>query len=220
MLLLNLDLLARDPQRFLLVVGLAVVALLLAITIHEFSHAFLAHRLGDQTAHRLGRLTLNPLKHLDPAGTVLLLLVGFGWGRPVPVNPYALRGNPKTGMAVVALAGPLSNFLMAAALAIPLRSAHDLPTFLVDVLFRVFFFNLLLGVFNLVPIAPLDGFKVALGLLPGNLAYSFARLEPYGPGILMAIIGIGYFTDFNPLWDVLSPVINLISLLLLGRRVL
>lgn len=220
LLLLNLDLLARDPQRFLIVVGLAVVALLLAITIHEFSHALLAHRLGDETAHRLGRLTLNPLAHLDPAGTLLLLLVGFGWGRPVPVNPYSLKGNPKTSMALVALAGPLSNFLMAGCLALPLRSAQDLPATLVEVLFRVYFFNLLLGAFNLIPIAPLDGFKVALGLLPRNLSYSFARLEPYGPGILMAIIGLGYFTSFNPLWDVLSPIINGVSSVLLGRRVL
>ncbi|MBI4498332.1 MAG: site-2 protease family protein [Chloroflexi bacterium] len=221
MLLLNLDLLARDPSRFLVVVGLGLVALLLAITIHEFSHALLAHRLGDHTAHRLGRLTLNPLAHLDPVGTVLLLLVGFGWGRPVPVNAYALKGNPKTSMALVALAGPLSNFLLAAALALPLRNAYALPEYLEEVLFRVFFFNLLLGVFNLLPVAPLDGFKVALGLLPRQTAYSFARLEPYGPGILMIVIAAGYFIPgFNPLWDILSPVINLLSLLLLGQRII
>lgn len=217
---MNLDLLTRDPQRFALVVGFAIISLLLAITIHEFSHALLATQLGDPLARRLGRLTLNPLAHLDPAGTVLLLLVGFGWGRPVPVNPYALRGNPRTSMALVALAGPLSNFLMAAALALPLRNAQDLPSTVVEVLFRVYFFNLLLGAFNLVPIAPLDGFKVALGLLPQNLALSFARLEPYGPGILMAIIGLGYFTDFDPLSDLLSPVINVTSELFLGREVL
>ncbi len=220
MLLFNFRRLMQDPVGFFLFAGLMVIALLLAITVHEFSHALLANRLGDQTARRMGRLTLNPLAHLDPAGTLLMLLVGFGWGKPVPVNGYALKGNPKTSMAIVALAGPLSNFVMAATLALPLRNGQNLPHIAFDVLGAMFQINLLLGVFNLLPIAPLDGFKVFLGILPHQAAYSFARLEPYGPGILMAIIGIGYFTRFNPLTSLLSPIVNFLSNILVGQPVI
>lgn len=232
MLLWNLPILFRDPLFFVFLVTGTVVALLVAITVHEFSHALIAFRLGDSTALRLGRLSLNPLAHLDPAGTVLLFLVGFGWGKPVPVNPYFLTGGARAGMAVVALAGPLSNLLTAAVFALPVRLgvmawhspfsyrlfAQVNPQWLIaDIIGLIVFYNLILAAFNLIPLAPLDGFKVALGILPKEISSSYAKLEQYGPAILFAVIGLGYFTDLNVLWGVLGPLVNAFAFLLVGR---
>ena len=122
MLLWNLRLLIDDPAAFFLLVAIVGFSLLIAITVHEFSHALMANRLGDPTAKRMGRLSLNPIKHLDPLGTLMLLLVGFGWGKPVPINPNYFRMNPRRGMAVSALAGPLSNFALAAVLGVIIRT--------------------------------------------------------------------------------------------------
>ncbi len=231
MLLFNLDLLRANPALFLVILLVTSIALLLAITIHEFSHALLATNLGDPTARRDGRLTLNPMAHLDPAGTVLLLLVGFGWGKPVQVNPFYLSIGAKVGMALVALAGPLSNFITASIFAIPVRFElipQDFPGTLpfsniaIDwtlsqLLKYIIVYNLILGVFNLIPLAPLDGFKVVLGILPRAAAISFSRLEQYGPMILMVIVGIGYFTDFNILGRIISPAVGLLTRVLIGR---
>lgn len=231
-MLFNLRLLFIDPQLFLLVVSGTILALLVAITIHEFSHAWLATNLGDPTAKGLGRLTLNPLSHLDPAGTLMLLLIGFGWGRPVPVNPQYLRNGAKAGMAIVALAGPLSNLITAAIFAVPIRlgatpwhspfqyvpfSQFSVNWVLADLIGLIIVYNLILGIFNLIPLAPLDGFKVALGLLPREAAISFSRLEPYGPVILFAVIGIGYFTDLNILGQIINPAVGLLTKVLIGR---
>ncbi len=173
------------------------VVLLIAFTIHELSHAVTADYLGDSTARRLGRVTLNPLAHLDPVGTLMLLLAGFGWAKPVPVNPYNLRGNPRTGMAVVAAAGPLSNLMMASLAIVPLRfgwlgalpfnTGRVLPS-LDFLLFEFIWINLVLAFFNLIPIVPLDGSKILLGLLPANLAYSLRPLEQYGPILLLVVV--------------------------------
>ncbi len=221
-----------DPVLFVIKLGLLAIALVAAITVHEFSHALVATRLGDYTARGLGRLSLNPLKHLDPFGTVLLLFAGFGWGRPVPVNPLHLRGDMRTGMALVSFAGPAANVALASLLGLLLRldllkwhppAAYPRP-FLetafawvaADVIGYVIFINLLLAVFNLIPLSPLDGFKVAVGLLPRDAATAFARTETYGPGILLLIIGADYF--FGPrILFFIHPAVDFLERLIVGR---
>jgi Zn-dependent protease len=203
-LLFYIDRFRDDFVAALIFLGAVATALLVGICFHEFSHAFAADRLGDRLPRRMGRLTLNPLRHLDPAGTLLMVLVGFGWGKPVPVNPNNTK-NPKAALAITAAAGPLSNFLVAflAGLAIRLdvvpwispfneiaffflsRGGWTLEEYGGLYLSTVTLFSIILGVFNLLPIAPLDGFKVALGLLPYELAKSFAQLERYGLLILL-----------------------------------
>jgi Zn-dependent protease len=177
----------------------------------------------------MGRLTLNPLAHLDPAGTILLVFAGFGWGKPVPVNPNN-TGNPKAALALTAGAGPLSNFLIAAVAGLPLRldlvpwvSPFDLSNFdqLAIVgwsgdeyaglyLSSIVLFSVILGVFNLFPIAPLDGFKVAVGLLPNELSRSFAQLERWGPLILIALFLMPLLTggQIAPLFEIMQPMIR------------
>lgn len=230
MLLRDIPLLFSDPVGFLLLFGLTSISLLVAITVHEFSHAFTAYRLGDATAARLGRLSLNPLVHLDLVGTLMLLFAGFGWGKPVPVNPYGFR-NVKRDMALVSFAGPFSNIVAAGLFALPLRlgllsggslvalgHSQGLVSYLGDLLVYLIFYNIILAIFNLLPIAPLDGFSVAVGLLPGALSQTFARIERFGPAILMLIIGFGYFTGYSLLWPILGPVMNLVARLLVGQR--
>jgi len=228
-------LLTANPLLFVQLVTATVGSLLLAVTVHEASHALIAAWQGDNTARSLGRLSLNPLRHLDPVGSLALLFVGFGWGKPVPVNPYRLRDGVKVGGALVSLAGPAANLLTASLVALPVRlglvSWHSpfaytpfaqvtLGWITADVIGLVIFYNIILGVFNLLPIAPLDGFKVALGLLPNQMAYSFARLEPYGPGILMILVLLAYLPIVNfSLWDILGPVVRVVSLVVVGRPI-
>ena len=170
------------------------LALLASLTIHEASHALVAYSLGDLTAKNLGRLSLNPLRHLDPLGTIFLVVmafsgVGIGWAKPVPVNPHNLRTSPKTGMAIVALAGPMSNMALAAALFVVARGMPLSPSSPVAHLVEAgFLVNVSLAAFNLIPIPPLDGFSVLLGILPNAPAYSLARLAPYGPAMLLLLI--------------------------------
>lgn len=232
MLLWNLDLLFSNPMFFLVLLGTVSISLVIAITFHEFSHAFVADRLGDATARRLGRLSLNPLAHLDPVGTLMLFLVGFGWGKPVPVNPYSLRVRGRAGMALVALAGPLANLIVLGFLALPVRMgtvawhsplqyslfAQWEPRWLLaDLLGWIAFYNVLLAVFNLIPLPPLDGFRVAAGILPRELSYSFSKIEQYGPMVLVLVIAFSYFTDFDILWRFLTPMMNFFSTLLVGK---
>ncbi|MCD5397177.1 MAG: site-2 protease family protein [Candidatus Pacebacteria bacterium] len=154
-------LLFTNPLLFFMV----VVSIVFALTIHEYSHAQVADSLGDHTARHQGRLTINPLAHLDPFGTLLLLLVGFGWGRPVPFNPFNLR-NQKWGPGLIALAGPFSNFLMATIVGLSLRF-FEMPNIALVIFFSVFIWlNILLGVFNLMPIFPLDGSHILSALFP------------------------------------------------------
>jgi Zn-dependent protease len=172
------------------------VVLLIAFTIHELAHAVTADRLGDPTPRRMGRITLNPLAHLDPLGTILLLLAGFGWAKPVMVNPMNFRGNPRTGMAIVAAAGPLSNLVMAALGALIVRlgivslnelisGAFPSPGFFLSVFIQI---NLILAFFNLIPIPPLDGSKILFAILPAELTYRLRPLEQYGFLLLMGIV--------------------------------
>lgn len=218
-----LDFLEIDFLLFLAFAGAVTLALLLGIAFHEFCHALSASALGDPTARRLGRLTINPLAHLDPLGTVLLFLAGFGWGKPVPVNVYALRNGPRSGMAVVAAAGPLSNLLIAAVLALPIRldwapwhnpfvvsssAAWTTSDYLGLFLSAGVLLNSILAVFNFLPIAPLDGFKVAVGLLPVDLARPLARLEQYGIVILMLLFFVGPAIGINVFGSIVRPAVE------------
>lgn len=233
MIFRNLDLFFRDPARFMAFVLVTMVALLIAITVHEFSHALVADRLGDPTARRLGRLSLNPLVHLDLTGTLMLLLVGFGWGKPVPVNPWAFGRDALRSMSLVAFAGPLSNVVAASGIGLVFKlnllawpfspmgqtSGSPLESFVAQLLVITIFYNLILAVFNLIPLAPLDGSKVVLGILPRDMAAAFRRLEPWGPGILLGIIVIDWFTGAGILIRIIGPVVNGLSLVIVGHRV-
>ncbi len=180
------------------------IALLPAFTIHEFAHAWMANRLGDSTAKDLGRLTLNPLKHLDVLGTLMVFMVGFGWAKPVPVNPHQLRGGRK-GMALVAVVGPLSNLALAIAAALIWRATGSIGGDLVRYLILVFvYLNIALLFFNLIPFPPLDGFRVLLGVLPEPLADQWARLGQVGPMLLFGLILIG---NFIPQLNILGRIV-------------
>jgi Zn-dependent protease len=188
-------------------IALAAVPVILAITLHEASHGYVAKLFGDRTAEMLGRVTLNPLKHIDPVGTLLvpglLLLMSraigggfvFGWAKPVPVNFANLR-NPKRDMLWVAAAGPASNFAMAlawVALAVAVgpggAGSGDALSFMARVGVQI---NLVLMALNLLPIPPLDGGRIAVSLLPGRAAYALSRVEPYGFFIILALLATGY----------------------------
>ena len=208
---------ASDP---VLLVSLAV-AFVVAITIHEFLHAWVADRLGDSTPRREGRVTLNPLRHLDPMGTVLLALVGFGWGRPVIVNPLNFAIGPRTGMALVAVAGPLSNVALALALAPVARTfagsgADPLTEAMGLILVLTVQVNVLLAIFNLIPIPPLDGFAVLVGIVPSEMAYQLDRLRTFGPFLLLALLIAGPFLGLNVIGFLVGGPISFVNDLLLG----
>ena len=179
------QLLFDNPLVFVFV-ALALVA---SISIHEFAHAYVADKLGDGTARALGRVTLNPLAHLDPIGTLLLLFAGFGWGRPVPFNPYNLQ-NPKRDGALIALAGPVSNFVLAILLSLIFRVLPLTPATAVFGLFiyLTVTYNIILGVFNLIPIHPLDGFKIVNGVLPPHLSLQWQQTAQFGVFILLFLV--------------------------------
>jgi len=170
----------------------SLIALLIAITIHEFSHALAADHLGDPTARLSGRLKLNPLVHLDLAGLLFLFFFGFGWGKPVPFDPFNLK-NPRRDAALISLAGPLSNLTLAIVLALILRLLILIKTPILTTLGFLIFtplisMNLILGLFNLIPIHPLDGFKILGGFLPKEQAKEWYQLERYGFIFLLMLI--------------------------------
>jgi Zn-dependent protease len=190
-----------------------VIPVLFAITVHETAHGWVASKLGDHTARMMGRLTLNPIKHIDPVGTILvpaLLYLSsagfiFGWAKPVPINFSALR-SPKRDMLWVALAGPGVNLLMAIGWLIIVTIANTLNIpFLVLMGGAGIFVNLLLAIFNLLPIPPLDGGRVISSLLPGKLSYQYDQLEPYGLFILVGLLFLGVFQ--NIIWPIVYSLL-------------
>lgn len=195
-----------------------IIALIIAVTVHEFCHAWTATYLGDPTARYLGRLSLNPLAHLDPLGTLMLFVAGFGWGKPVPFSMQYLK-NPRLDAAMIALSGPLSNLVMALLLAIPYRylffnalsiSEGSVVILALMTFIRVFIeLNLVLMVFNLLPIPPLDGSKVFSLLLPGRSLSRLNQYRHYGYGVLLVIVFSDYLFGVNLLGTyILSPLVN------------
>ncbi len=190
---------------------------LFALTIHEFAHGYVAHRLGDPTAARLGRLTLNPLKHLDPLGTLAFFLIKIGWAKPVPVDPRYFT-NPRRDMLWVSLAGPGANLALALASALFAKLivlvGSGLPASFVMPLLQMtvasIWINIMLGIFNLVPIPPLDGSKILQGLLPREIASAYSRLEPYGFIILLVLFYTGILPRF------IMPIISFAQALIMG----
>lgn len=189
-----------DIARIIQELTIIAPGFLLAITVHEFTHGYVAYRLGDPTAKLSGRLTFNPLSHLDLFGTLALVLMRIGWAKPVPVDPRNLR-NPKTDMLWISLGGPAANLVAATALAIIIhvlvfvfegRPVGQLGSFILRPMFPILLagvqMNILLAVFNLIPVPPLDGFGILTGLLPSRQAYRLEQLQPYGFIILILLL--------------------------------
>ncbi len=202
------------------IIALALI-LVVALPFHEFSHGLAAYRLGDPTAKYLGRLTLNPLAHLDPLGALMIVMVGFGWAKPTPYNPLNLRGG-KAAEAIVAVAGPLSNLVLAAAAALPLRyilsSDVNVPDFIPNILAFFVYINLILMVFNLIPIPPLDGSKVLYSLMDRPTEYRWRPvLEQYGPFLLLLLIVMGSLGLGSPLTALFNEVVGPLFGLLVGQ---
>jgi Zn-dependent protease len=203
-----------------------LIALVLGISVHEFSHAATATWLGDTLPRRQGRLTLAPAAHLDVMGSLMFLVGGFGWGKPVQYNPYALRAGPRSGPALVALAGPVSNLILAVIFAVPTRgllllglnnrgffpaqSAGAVLT-LLGLLEGIVYFNLILGLFNLIPIFPLDGFSILLGVLPPEMADRFEQTRQWGIFLLFALLFLGGSVMYAILYQPVGVLMRLLT---------
>ena len=198
---------------------IVILIILVSITFHEYAHGWMASRLGDPTPKQSGRLSLNPLVHIDPFGTIILPIIllvistrlighpfAIGYAKPVPINPYHFK-NPKKDIALVGLAGPLMNILIAIALSLLIRLGF---TLFIEALILGIMINLLLAIFNLIPIPPLDGSKLLLPFLPKKVAYKYLKLEPYGFLIIALLLMSGFFQ-----WFIL-PLVSIILVNLLG----
>jgi Zn-dependent protease len=198
--------------------------ILLALTFHEYAHAFVANKYGDDTAKQNGRLTLNPLAHLDLLGTIMIFLVHFGWAKPVPVNPNRLK-NPKKNMLWISAAGPLANMILALFSGILLRlifvtggkpDQHSITGLLIFMVIMSLQINLALAIFNVLPIAPLDGSKILYGLLPSKHEGKIYFIERYGPFILIGLIVFGQFTGVSILGRLIWPFVEFFSNIFAG----
>lgn len=205
-----------------------LLSLLIAIDVHEFAHAWMANELGDPTARYYGRLSLNPLVHLDPMGTIMMLFsifygFGIGWGKPVPVNPMYLRKGPRVGMGMVAAAGPLSNLVLAAMVAIPIRLGLPLPAFLMGLLLTVISVNIGIALFNSLPLPPLDGAGILRGILSTiraawayQVSEALDRIQAQGPIIFILLIMVDQVLPISILGLILGLPYRLLYRLIAG----
>tara|TARA_B100000470_G_scaffold75722_1_gene58188 strand:- start:3083 stop:3718 length:636 start_codon:yes stop_codon:yes gene_type:complete len=201
-----------DPQ----VIVLLIPALVFSLSFHEFSHAWMAYRLGDSTAARMGRLTLNPMSHLDPIGSLALIFMGFGWAKPVPVDARYLK-NPRKDMVKVAAAGPISNIILAiiGALVLRLLFGTDLLSNSVKTFFIIFMqINITLAVFNLLPVPPLDGSQILAPFIEKQFGPDIVwKMQVYGPRVLFIIIIFSMVTDIHIFSFIITPIFNLFILI-------
>lgn len=201
-----------------------MITLLIAFTIHELSHALAAHWLGDDTAKHAGRITLNPIAHIDPFGALMLLTAGFGWAKPTPINPYTLRRRLPAGVMLVSLAGPLSNLILAALAALILnlfpafinQPSHGFLPSLGGFITTFFLINITLAIFNLIPIAPLDGEKVLEYLMPRGWSAAFDSIRPYGSYILLIFAFLLPMLGVPAFSILMSRPVDALTQLLLG----
>ncbi len=208
-----------------------VIVLMTAFSFHEFAHAWTADYFGDDTPRHNGRLTLNPLAHLDPMGSLLLIVAGFGWAKPVPVNPYVLKQRRPSALMWVSLAGPASNLLLAIIASFFFRfnifsleqaftdsyssGSHLIPT-LPQLFLEFIIINLVLMLFNLIPLSPLDGDKIADYLLPSTWSNKFAQIRPYGPMILMVLFIAGPYIGIDILSWIIGPALQFLFSIIVG----
>tara|TARA_Y100000817_G_scaffold263899_1_gene219032 strand:- start:1830 stop:2447 length:618 start_codon:yes stop_codon:yes gene_type:complete len=196
------------------VLVLLIPVLLFALVFHEFSHGWVANKLGDPTAKYSGRLTLNPMAHLDLFGSLMILFVGFGWAKPVPVDSRYLA-NPRTDMMKIAFAGPASNLLLAFIAGSLIRLSGNMGV-LSSMLIMFVQINIMLAVFNMIPIPPLDGSQIFSGLMIRHNPDLVVKLQIYGPQILMGLILFGMLTSVSPIWWLMSPFVNFFMFLFVG----
>ncbi len=197
--------------------------ILLALAFHEFSHGWVADRLGDPTARNAGRLTLNPLAHLDLMGTIMLFVVHMGWAKPVPINPYNF-GNPRRDTVLVSLAGPVSNLILAFGFGLLIRAfdtggifaSITLPKAALLAIVYGVIINISLAIFNLIPIPPLDGSRILGGLLPPEMEREYRKLDKFGPMLVLVLVMGGYMLNIPILWWIIIPFIKFFSILFAG----
>jgi len=208
--------LLRLPMEVLIIL---LPILIFSLCFHEFSHGYIAYKLGDHTAARNGRLTLNPLAHLDPIGSLMILFVGFGWAKPVPVNPVNFS-NPRLDMMKVAFAGPASNLLLAFTGGLMMRLVNIFgllqSEMFIQTLYFFIFINISLAVFNMIPVAPLDGSQIFGNMISKNNPELAWKLQMYGPKILMGVILIGMVTPFSVLGFLMMPFVKMFMYLFTG----
>ena len=189
-----------------------------ALSFHEFAHAWMASRCGDNTAARMGRLTLNPMAHLDTMGSLMILFVGFGWAKPVPVDGRLLR-NPRVDMMKVAAAGPVSNLILAMIAGMILRFLNGSGLLNEAVLVLLLYFtriNIALAVFNMIPVAPLDGSQIFSAWLMKTNPQLAWKIQSYGPQVLFGLILFGIITGYSILWVLMEPFVNFFMLIFAG----
>ena len=189
-----------------------------ALSFHEFSHAWMAAKCGDNTAAKMGRLTLNPMAHLDMMGSLMILFVGFGWAKPVPVDGRNLR-NPRIDMMKVAAAGPASNLLLAMVAGMLLRLLNGTGLLTDSIFILLLYFtriNIALAVFNMIPVAPLDGSQIFSGYLMKKNPQLAWKIQSYGPQVLFGLILFGMVTGFSIIWIIMEPFVSFFMLIFAG----